>query len=229
MNHKSLFTALNKQLIVSCQAPEDSPLSNPCVITEIAKACVKRGARGLRLNTPEHIISVRHALPNIPIIGLWKQVFSDSSVYITPQLLHAEAVANAGADIIALDCTERIRPGGEHCGDIINTIKTKYGKLVMADIDSEESAAFAIREGADFIGTTLFGYTEKTIIHAHERMDFLGTLVERFDHPIICEGGISSPIEAKRAIDLGAFSIVIGRAITGIDLQTIAFNKALLD
>jgi N-acylglucosamine-6-phosphate 2-epimerase len=44
---------------------------------------------------------------------------------------------------------------------------------------------------------------------------------------VICEGGISSPQMAKKALDLGANAVVVGGAITGIDLLVKAYNLAL--
>ncbi|MBD0302757.1 MAG: acetylmannosamine-6-phosphate 2-epimerase, partial [Tolypothrix sp. T3-bin4] len=120
---------LRHKLIVSCQAPVDSPLYEPRVIAAIAQAAVNNGAVGVRIDTPAHISAVRDRL-KVPIIGLWKQVIADSDVYITPQYHHASAVAKAGADIIAIDATIRNRPGGETVNDIITRIHQELGKLV---------------------------------------------------------------------------------------------------
>jgi N-acylglucosamine-6-phosphate 2-epimerase len=44
---------------------------------------------------------------------------------------------------------------------------------------------------------------------------------------VICEGGISSPQMAKKALDLGANAVVVGGAITGIDLLVQAYISTL--
>jgi N-acylglucosamine-6-phosphate 2-epimerase len=218
---------LQSSLIVSCQAPVSSPLHHPSIIAAIAQACVNQGAKGLRIDTPNHIQAVKQLLPHIPVIGLWKQTGLNSAVYITPRFADAVAVSEAGADIIAIDATQRNRPNQETMPAIIQQIKQELGKLVMADIDTLENALAASVAGADLIGTTLYGYTEETSNLIPPNFDFLQQLINEIDKPIICEGGIKTPAEARKAIDLGAFSVVVGTAITGIDLQTQAFCQAL--
>ncbi|TAF05517.1 MAG: N-acetylmannosamine-6-phosphate 2-epimerase [Nostocales cyanobacterium] len=217
---------LQKGLIVSCQAPVDSPLHNPMVIAAMAQASVNNGAVAVRIDTSNHIKSVREKV-QVPIIGLWKQVISGSDVYITPQFHHAVAVAEAGADIIAIDATTRNRPGDEQLADIISRIHQELGKPVMADVDTFTSAKLAIDAGADIVGTTLFGYTAETKNFTPPGWELLIEIVEKLDTFIICEGGISSPEQAKKALALGADAVVVGTAITGIDLLVKAYKSAL--
>lgn len=220
----NIFQQLQSSLIVSCQAPVDSPLYNPDMIAAIAQACVNQGAKGLRIDTPSHIKAVRKLLPDIPIIGLWKQTQLDSEVYITPRFEDAVAVSEAGADIIAIDATARIRPNNEKMPEIVANIQNKLGKLVMADIDTLENAIASSEAGTDIIGTTLYGYTKQTQhLSPPPGFDLLKNMVTEINIPIICEGGISTPKEAKQALEMGAFSVVVGTAITGIDLKTKMF------
>lgn len=214
-------------LVVSCQAPADSPLRDPACIAAMAAAAVMRGAAGIRLDTPEHVAAVRARLPEIPIIGLWKQVLPGSDVYITPQYCHAEAIAAAGADIIALDCTLRPRPAGETFPEIIRRIHADLNCAVMADIDSFESAQTAASAGADVVGTTLYGYTGETRHLTPPGFDLLARMVSDLPVPSISEGGIASAAAAREALDRGAYSVVVGTAITGIDLQVEAYCRAL--
>nr|WP_206536271.1 N-acetylmannosamine-6-phosphate 2-epimerase [Cyanobacterium aponinum] len=218
---------LQSSLVISCQAPSNSPLHNPDIIANIALACVNQGAKGLRIDSPNHIKAVRKLLPDIPIIGLWKQMGLDSDVYITPRLEDAIAVAEAGADIIAIDATQRKRPNGETLEEIISHIQQNLHKLVMADIDTKENAIIARDLGVDFIGTTLYGYTQDTRQFTPPNFDLIEELVREIDTPIICEGGIKTPEEAKKALDKGCFCVVVGTAITGIDLLAQNFVKAL--
>ncbi len=223
-NHYSI-QFLRHGLIVSCQAPVDSPLHEPMVIAAMAQAAVNNGASGVRIDTPVHISAVRERV-TVPIIGLWKQVISGSDVYITPQFHHAAAVAKAGADIIAIDATTRNRPGGETMVDIITQIHQELGKPVMADVDTIEAAIAARAAGADIVGTTLFGYTEATKHLSPPGWELLTQMVQ-LDIPAICEGGISSPQMARQAIDLGAYAVVVGTAITGIDYLVRGYIKEL--
>lgn len=221
--------ALRGGLIVSCQAPPDSPLRDPSAIAAMAEAAVLRGAVGIRLDTPDHVRAVRSRLgDHIPIIGLWKQTLPGSSVYITPRFTDAVAIAEAGADIIAIDATLRPRPEGDTATGLIHRIHQELGKLVMADIDTLEAAATAAAAGVDTIGTTLYGYTEATAGQAPPGWDLLIQMVDRLSIPCICEGGIASPAMARQAIDWGAFAVVVGTAITGIDLQVMAYQRAIV-
>lgn len=220
--------ALRQGLIVSCQAPVDSPLHDPLVIAAMAGASVNQGAVGVRIDTPAHVKAVRQQCPTIPIIGLWKQMLPGYEVYITPQFHHAEAIALAGADIIAIDATFRERPRGETVEALIARIHNQLGKPVMADVDTIESAIAAAKAGADLVGTTLYGYTAQTQHLSPPGFDLLTQMVEQLNLPIICEGGIASPQMAQQALELGAYAVVVGTAITGIDLQVKAYQHAIL-
>ncbi|MBW4563061.1 MAG: N-acetylmannosamine-6-phosphate 2-epimerase [Mojavia pulchra JT2-VF2] len=226
MNYDDLISSLKNGLIVSCQAPIDSPLHEPIVIAAMAQAAVNNGAVGVRIDTPNHISTVR-AKVKVPIIGLWKQVIAGSDVYITPQSHHAAAVAQAGADIIAIDATLRNRPGDETIAEIIARIHQEFNKPVMADVDTIEAAKAAVNAGADMVGTTLFGYTVSTKHLSPPGWELLSQIVEQLDIPTICEGGISSPQMARKALDLGANAVVVGTAITGIDFQVKAYQSVL--
>lgn len=217
--------SLKHKLIVSCQAPVDSPLHNPMVIAAIAQAAVNRGAAGLRIDTPAHVQTVRQHT-SAPIIGLWKRQFEGFDVYITPQTEQAKAIALAGADIIAIDATLRARPGGETVASLIDSIH-RLGKPVMADVDTLESAIAAAKAGADMVGTTLYGYTQATRHLTPPGFELLKQMVDELSIPVICEGGIASPAMAKQALDLGAYAVVVGTAITGIDAQVKAYCEAL--
>jgi N-acylglucosamine-6-phosphate 2-epimerase len=185
----------------------------------------------VRIDTPAHIEAVRRQLGgrqlDAPIIGLWKQVIPGSAVYITPQFHHAQAVAAAGADIIAIDATARPRPGGETLGELIQRIHGELGKPVMADVDTLENAIAAAQAGADYVGTTLYGYTAETQHLTPPGFDLLEQMVAQLSVPVICEGGIATPAAARQALDGGAFAIVVGTAITGIDLLVQRYVTAL--
>lgn len=222
----ALAAALHHGLIVSCQAPVDSPLHDARVIAAMAQAAVRQGAVGVRIDTPEHVRQVRSRLPEIPIIGLWKQSLPGFDVYITPQFHHAQAIAAAGADIIAIDATLRPRPNGETVRSLTTHIHEQLGKLVMADVDSLAAAVAAVEAGVDVVGTTLYGYTAQTQGQTPPGFDLLRVLVQTLSIPVICEGGISTPAQAQQAFALGATAIVVGTAITGIEPLTQAYVRA---
>ncbi len=217
--------AIRSALVISCQAPADSPLHQPEIIAAIAQASVQRGAVGVRIDSPAHIRAVRQQV-SVPIIGLWKQTLPGSEVYITPQFHHGQAVAEAGADIIAIDATQRPRPGGETLPQLVERIHSELHRPVMADVDTLASAKAAIDAGADLVGTTLFGYTAATRSEKPPGFKLLKQLVD-LGVPAVCEGGIASPEMARQALALGAFSVVVGTAITGVDALAAAYTAAV--
>ena len=216
-------------LIVSVQAPEGSPMRHPDVIAAMAEASLRNGAIGVRLESPEHIGAVRERCPDALIVGLWKRSFPDSSVYITPRWEEIKAVWAAGADVIALDATARTRPSGQELEPLIQRAKTELKATLMADIDSVENGLKAASLGCDWVGTTLFGYTEETAQLSPPAMNLLQPLRQQLPPSslLVCEGGIASAVSAADAIDGGADAVVVGTAITGVDLQVAAYCRQL--
>ena len=221
--------ALGGRLIVSVQAPEGSPLREPEVIAAMAEASLLRGAAGVRLESPEHIGAVRRRCPDALIVGLWKRTFPGSPVYITPGWEDIRAVWAAGADVVAIDATERARPDGQQLEALVARASQELGAPLMADVDSLANGLRAAALGCRWVGTTLYGYTEATASLAPPAWDLLGPLRRELPESValICEGGIASKQEATRALDWGADAVVVGTAITGIDLQVAAYVKAM--
>jgi N-acylglucosamine-6-phosphate 2-epimerase len=216
-------------LIVSVQAPAGSPLRDPAVIAAMAEASLRRGASGVRLESPEHIGAVRRRCPDALIIGLWKRTHADSAVYITPGWDDIRQVWAAGADIVALDATDRHRPGGQPLPDLIRRAREELGAVLMADVDDVSSGLAAAALGCDWIGTTLYGYTEATAECRPPGLHLLAPLRQQLPPGVslIAEGGIASPQTAREALAAGADAVVVGTAITGIDLQVAAYVDCL--
>jgi N-acylglucosamine-6-phosphate 2-epimerase len=212
-------------LIVSVQAPEGSPMRDPEVIAAMAEASLRNGASGVRLESPEHIGAVRRRCPDALIVGLWKRTYGDSPVYITPGWAEIQAVWGAGADVVAIDATDRRRPGGQSLEELVRRATTDLGAVVMADIDSVANGLRAVELGCGWVGTTLYGYTEATADHRPPGWDLLGDLKRQLPvgTSLICEGGLASADQALRALGLGADAVVVGTAITGVDLQVAAY------
>jgi len=216
-------------LIVSVQAPEGSPMRHNDVIAAMAEASLNNGAVGVRLESPEHIGAVRRRCPEALIIGLWKRTFPGSSVYITPRWQEIQAVWAAGADVIALDATERPRPDGEELATLVRRAREELGAPLMADIDSVANGLRAAELGCPWVGTTLYGYTEATAQQAPPAWGLLPELRRQLpaDTLLICEGGIASAPQARQALEAGADAVVVGTAITGVDLQVAAYRRQL--
>jgi len=216
-------------LIVSVQAPEGSPMRQNEVIAAMAEASLNNGAVGVRLESPEHIGAVRRRCPEALIVGLWKRTYPDSPVYITPGWQEIQAVWAAGADVIALDATERLRPDGAVLEELVQRARGDLGAVLMADVDSLANGVQAAALGCQWVGTTLYGYTEATAALRPPAWDLLPELRRELpaDVLLICEGGIASAEQAVQARSLGADAVVVGTAITGVDLQVAAYQRAL--
>lgn len=221
---ENLKSKILNGLIVSCQAPANSPLAKPEIIAAFAETAVQNGAVGVRIDSPEHIRAVRKIV-NVPIIGIYKIVTAESEVYITPTFESARQVAVAGADIIAIDATFRSRPKGEKLAELVERIHAELNLPIMADVATFAEGINAEKIGCDFVGTTLSGYTDETkhiIEPDFELVKKLATL----SIPTICEGRLRKPENVKLAFESGAFAVVVGNAITGTDWLVREFAKA---
>ena len=210
MSH--VLDSLKEGLVVSCQAAPGDPLEDTDTIRRIARSVAAAGAAGLRVNSPEHIASIRKD-STLPIIGIQKR-YTNGAIHITPDFASAAALAAAGASVIALDCTERTWPDGEPWRTMIERIHRELELPVMADIATLEEALAAAAAGADMVGTTLHGYTERTCKNHSFNWSLLADMVSRIQVPVIAEGHISSPEEASRALSVGAWCVIVGSAIT---------------
>lgn len=219
---------LKDALIVSCQPEADEAFYTVDFAAGMAAAAALAGARGLRLDSPDTLRRVKRDL-GLPVIAIWKQRHPDSEVYITPTLAAAEALLEAGAEIIALDATARPRPA-ESLAEIVAALKGRV--CLMADIATRAEALAAVALGFDCVGTTLSGYTAETVASApQEGPDFglLRTLVVELPIPVIMEGRIATPEQAREALALGAHAVVVGSAITRPQVIARGYVKAMTE
>lgn len=227
MNEK--IESLKGKLIVSCQALPNEPLYSSYIMGRMAVAAKEGGASGIRANTKEDIKEIQNAV-DLPIIGIVKRDYPGSPVYITPTMKEVDELMEVKPDIIALEATGALRPGGLTLEDFYFQIREKYPNIVlMADCSTVDEAVKADQLGFDFIGTTMVGYTEQSKNDRIENSDFkiLRTILEKVSHPVIAEGNINTPEKAKRVIELGTFCVVVGSIITRPQLITKAFAEAL--
>lgn len=219
------FLAIVRQrLIVSCQALEDEPLHGAPIMARMAVAAAQGGAAAIRANSPADIEAIRAAV-SLPIIGLYKE--GTEGVYITPTFTHARAIADAGADVIALDATPRPRPSGETLMTLIERIHTELGRPVLADVSTLEEAMAAQAAGADMVAPTLLGYTPYTANSPLSNLELIRQMVAQLQVPVIAEGQIHTPQMAQAALQAGAFAVVVGSAITRPQWITARFVQAL--
>ena len=187
---RALLDGLKDGLIVSCQVQKDDPIYTDDIVVKMAEAAKWAGAVAIRANSPEHI---------------------------TPTMDAARAVWEAGAEIIALDCTSQITHENTQAWDLIKTVKQEIPEaIIFADVSNMEEAARAVENGADIVAPTLYGYTKETehIEGADYRMFAEMCRTFRDEAFVMMEGHIYTPEDAMKCIYLGAHSVVVGSAIT---------------
>ncbi len=220
----SVLERLQGSLIVSCQALEDSPLNKPAMMAAMAVAVVRAGAHAVRLDGPAVIAQVRSQL-SVPILGIWKQR-GRSPIYITPSYEAAEAVVRAGADLVAVQATEDRQPMDTPLADLITRIHDALSVPVVAEVATLREGRAAAQMGADALSTTMAGYTSARARTAGPDLALVREL-SALGLPIIAEGRIRTPEEARQAFAAGAWCVVVGRAITMPEYLVQEFLKAM--
>ncbi|OZU88083.1 N-acetylmannosamine-6-phosphate 2-epimerase [Virgibacillus indicus] len=203
-------------LIVSCQALPDEPLHSSYIMSKMALAAMEGGAKGIRANSKEDIIEIKKAV-NLPVVGIVKRDYEDSPVFITATHKEIDELIDSGCEMIALDATTRKRPDNIELADLVKYTREKNSDIqLMADIATLEDAVQAEQLGFDCISTTLHGYTEETEGKKlfHDDFKFLKDVLEKVNIPVIAEGNVITPEMYKRCMELGAYSSVVGGAIT---------------
>lgn len=212
----TILTKLKHSIIISCQAMPNEPFYNEIAMQAMLQSVINGGAQGLRVAGARDV-ELAQKLCDLTIIAITKpdkipQNYKDL-VYITPTLEDVKILAEAGADIIAFDGTNRPRPTGCYLKEVIE-LTQKLGCLAMADISTFEESLYARELGADIISTTLAGYTSHSVVTEGPDFGLLTKLVKELDCPVILEGRIWNPDEVKKAFELGAYAVVIGSAVT---------------
>lgn len=204
--------SLPEGLIVSCQARADNPLHGPAFMGAMALAARDGGACGLRANGPDDIRAV--AAAGLPVIGIHKVFSDDYPVYITPDFEAAAAIVEAGAGIVALDCTPRPRDG-EKPETVIRRIREELGAEVFADISTFDEGLAAADWGATYVATTLSGYTAYTEPKPEQPdLRLVEMLAKKLPVPVVAEGRYNTPALVRHAFEAGAHAVVVGTMIT---------------
>lgn len=214
----------NQGLIVSAQALEDEPLHGGDTMAKMAIAARSAGAIGIRTNGVHDIRAIKAAV-ELPVIGLIKRTIPGSDVFITPTAEEVAAIADAGAEIVAMDATDR--EGRLEKAAELFALAHRRGMAVMADVSTYEEGVAAARLGADFVGTTLSGYTPYSARQEGPDLELIRRLSADLDVPLVAEGRIWTPEEAVAALDAGADYVVVGSAITRPQLIAARYVAAI--
>ncbi|MGX7390610.1 N-acetylmannosamine-6-phosphate 2-epimerase [Dolosigranulum pigrum] len=220
---------VKNQLIVSCQALEEEPLHSSFIMGRMAVAAEEGGAKGIRSNSVVDVKEIKSQV-DLPVIAIIKREYDDAEAFITPTIKEVDELMEAKPDVIAVDATSSTRPNGETLDEFFAQIKAKYPEQpLMADCSTLEEMLYADRLGFDYIGTTLVGYTSQSKGTKIETNDFeiIRQLLAEAENKVIAEGNINSPEKARRVLDLGCYSVVVGSSITRPQLITKTYTDAI--
>ncbi|EMN5548319.1 N-acetylmannosamine-6-phosphate 2-epimerase [Enterobacter cloacae] len=226
---KTVLDTLKGKLVVSCQALENEPLHSPFIMSRMALAAQQGGAAAIRANSVVDIEAIKEQV-TLPVIGIIKREYPGSAVFITATMKEVDELMTVSPEIIALDATNRARPGGESLATLVSRIRTRYPSvLLMADIATVDEAVTAQALGFDCVGTTLYGYTAQTTGHALPEDDcqFLKAVLAAVTVPVVAEGNVDTPERAASCLALGAHMVVVGGAITRPQQITGRFMAAI--
>jgi N-acylglucosamine-6-phosphate 2-epimerase len=211
-------------LIVSCQPLEGSAMDSDDIVVAMALAAQAGGASALRIEGAARVRQVV-AQVSIPVVGIVKRDLADSPVRITPLLDDVDALCVAGAAVVAVDATQRLRP--VPVAALLERIKQGHC-LAMADCSCLADGLLARDLGFDWVGSTLSGYTAGTLCADNSPPDW--ALIRQLSQQgcwVVAEGRLRTPADAAQALREGARAVTVGSAITRVEHITSWFVQAL--
>ena len=221
----SVLSPIKGGLVVSCQVPDGTAIDTPEFIAAQALTVIQAGAVGIRAQGVANVSAISR-VAHVPIIGLVKRYIDTSPIYITPTVLDVLELEQAGATIVAIDATERLRPDHLDFATFFKHLRLETDVPILADVDSVEAAIIAESLGCEAIATTLSGYTEKPAPRL-PNLELVEAISKRVKIPVIAEGGFNQPEQVSRAFDAGAWAVCIGTAITNPYLLTKSFIEGI--
>ena len=216
MTKQEILDAIHGKMIISCQASPGEPLylEDDSVMYLMARAAKRAGTPAIRTSSIRDVVAIKKET-GLPVIGLVKINYPGYDSYITPTMKEVDDLVAVGSDVVALDCTLRKRGDGTTINEFIAQIREKYPDIIlMADISNYEEGINAWKCGVDIVGTTMSGYTDYTSKKDEPDYELMTRLAADIDIPVIGEGKIHYPDQAVKALQTGAWSIVVGGAIT---------------
>ena len=219
------LTPVKGGLVVSCQVPDGTAIDTPEFIAAQALTVIQAGAVGIRARGVENIRAIAK-VTDVPIIGLVKKYFDTSPIYITPTVQDVLDLEAAGASIIAIDATERLRPNGVTLKDFMEQVRAVTNIPILADVDSLAAGKLAESIGCEAVATTLSGYTDEPSGEL-PNINLVRALATNVNIPVIAEGGYIHPEQVAAAFKAGAWTVCVGTAITNPYLLTKSFLQAI--
>jgi len=221
---REVVRAIEHGLVVSCQAHGDHPLRDSSILAALAQCAERGGAVAVRADGPGDVGQISQEV-SLPVIGIYKVPLSGGRFFITPDFGHAEKIVGAGADAVALEATRENRPDDRRLEDLIRRVREELQVAVMADVSVVDEGLRAWGMGADLVATTLSGYTSESPPREGPDYELVSRLAEEGVR-VVAEGHVRTPEQVKELVDRGAFSVVVGTAITDPTVITSWFANA---
>ena len=221
----TVLAPLKGGLVVSCQVPDGTAIDTPDFIAAQALTVIQAGAIGIRAQGIANVTAVSR-VTHVPIIGLVKRYLDTTPIYITPTVLDVLELEQAGASIVAVDATERLRPDRLNFATFFKHLRLETDIPLLADVDTVEAAIIAEAIGCEAIATTLSGYTDKPAPPL-PNIRLVEDIAKKVNIPVIAEGGFNQPNQVSQALDAGAWAVCIGTAITNPFLLTKSFLEGI--
>ncbi|MBR4835523.1 MAG: N-acetylmannosamine-6-phosphate 2-epimerase [Clostridia bacterium] len=208
------MSLLKRGLIVSCQAVKGEPLYGYGIMHLFAKAAKEGGATGIRALVDD-VDSIKDEV-NLPVIGLVKEIYEDSEIYITPTKAEVDRLLATKCDVLCMDATLRSRPGGITLEELYAYARENAnGREIMADVSTIEEAINADKLGFDYISTTMRGYTPYTKEYEIPDVDFVKECLGKVKNAkVIAEGGVFEVSHMEAISKVNPYAVVVGSAIT---------------
>ena len=217
MTREQLFDLMRGTVIVSCQATPGEPLydAERSVMPLMARAARQAGAKMIRTSSARDIVAIKEET-GLPVIGLIKREYPGYTGRITMTMREVDECMEAMADIVSIDCTFNERADGLTPGEFLKQVKAKYPNIIiMADCATLEEAVAAYEAGADLVGSTMNGYTPQTRdCKGDPNYELVRQMVAALPCPVIAEGRVHTPEQARKMLEIGAWAVVVGGAIT---------------
>lgn len=218
-------------IIVSCQALPHEPMycEEMSLMPYFAKAAQQAGSKVIRTSSVRDVVAIKEKT-GMPVIGLIKRNYEGFESYITPTMREIDELVEADSDVIALDCTYMKRGDGKTINQFLTEIRQKYPDIVlMADISTYDEGINAWKCGVNMVGTTMSGYTPHSVKTEGPNYELVEQLVRDLPIPVIAEGRVHYPDQARKMLELGAHAVVVGGAITRPLEIAQRFYKAIED
>ena len=223
MTARRVLDRLAGGLVVSCQPVKGGPLDRTDFVVAMAEAAVAAGAAGVRIEGADRVAATAARI-DVPVIGIVKHDLADYPVHITPYAADIDALAAAGAAVIAFDGTERPRPVPVAA---LADQTVAQGCVAMADCATLAEGRAAVAAGCAVVGTTMSGYTGGAVPDGPD-LDLVQAMAAA-GLRVMAEGRIRTPEQAAAALRRGAWSVTVGSAITRVEHTTQWFAAALAE